>query len=171
MTTKALFTAVLLLVASVLLGQTLLLRPAARLAPLWVLAPTVGLLLLQLLLDAAPGVARRLSALPRDSLFGASKRIDAWRRGGSEGASPAERRRRERRMAVWVTVLVVLVYLVGFFAAVPIFLLPYLRLEAHVDWRGSLALTAVLVCVLYLVFYVMAPGSFPEGIVSLNLLG
>ena len=166
MTRTTWFTALLLLGSGILLTQTLWLNPPARMAPLWVLLPTVTLLLLQLSRDVRPCLFSRLPVPHKPgALLGASLHLEAEPERGTGRATPEKRQRRELRMMVWIAFLAGAIYLVGLLLAVTMFLVPYLRAEAGVGWRRSLLITAATVGVIYLVFGVLAEVPFPEGII------
>jgi hypothetical protein len=165
-TQRALFTGFLSLVTMLLLVRTLALSPGSRLAPLWVVIPTLALLLVQLALDLVPRITLRVPALQADSLFGASAHLDAWRRTRSGETRPEVRRRRALRIALWIGGLVVLVRVAGFLPAVPLFLAPYLHVEAGMGWPRSVGVAALTTAVIYLIFGPLLGVSFPEGLIG-----
>ena len=136
---KILFTGFLLAAASLMLVQTLRLAPASRIVPFWVLLPTTALLTLELWLEATA---------PQDP--GAEDR-------------PALDQARALRLAFWGGLLVALVYALGFLAAVPLYLAPYLRFETHHTWRRTLVLTLLVTGFFYVAFGVLLDVPFPEG--------
>ena len=56
-----------------------------------------------------------------------------------------------------------LVYALGFLAAVPLYLAPYLRFETHHTWRRTLVLTLLVTGFFYVAFGVLLDVPFPEG--------
>lgn len=135
------FTLFMLILAGVLLAQTALLAPLSRIAPLWVLVPTVLMTVFQLVRDA------RI-------------RSDSVRRASPEAVA---RRSRQIRITLWISVAAALVYAFGYMIAAGGFLLLYLRLESALGWWRSLGVSLGTVGVLYLVFVVLAGMSFPLG--------
>jgi hypothetical protein len=134
------FTALLCLFAALLLWQTLALGRVARLAPLWVIVPTFGLLLLQLVLDLFPQLARRL---PRGWTFGPAEAGTpelAPETLGSAMAGISDRRGgREAETLAWLAGLAVIVQVVGVILAVPLFLFAYLVSRSGEPWWRAAA--------------------------------
>jgi len=137
----------------------------APLAPLWVIVPTVVLLILQLALDGTSILGTRLGALREDSLLGAPGRVDA-RLGHAERDERPPGPPRELRMALWGAFLVALVYALGFLAAVPLYLAPYLRTEARLSWGRTLMVTALTAGFFYVVFGLLLDVRFPVGAIG-----
>lgn len=136
---KVLFTGFLLAAAGLMLVQTLRLAPASRLVPLWVLLPTIALLVLELWVEATA---------PQDP---------------AAGVRPALDHARALRLTLWGGLLLALVYTLGFSAAVPLYLAPYLRFECHHTWKRTLVLTVSVTGLFYVVFGVLLHVPFPEG--------
>jgi hypothetical protein len=70
----------------------------------------------------------------------------------------------------WVAGFILLVFLLGFPIAVPLFILCYLRLQSHESWWLSLSLTAVAWGFFYGVFEQLIHLRFEEGFIQ-SLLG
>ncbi len=156
------FTGALLAISSVLMVQSLLLSPNARLAPLWVVCPTLILLCVQLARDLRRTRPRRAPILLDFALRG---RPDTSGAGpdGSGTPSSGTQPRRELRLIGWLAWLCSAVYMVGFLPAAVLFLLPFLRWEAKVGWGASSILTAVTLGLLFVAFGMVAGIPFPEG--------
>lgn len=162
-----LFTALLTGVGAVFLVQTLYLAPGSRLAPLWVILPTLALLALELALELSSLPDRAFfGALRRDTLLGTSERVELRLRLHLTANGKSPRRSRELRMALWGGLLVTLVYTVGFLAAVPLYLVPYLRIEVHAAWSRTLAMTVLITGFFYLVFGVLLNVPFPPALLG-----
>jgi hypothetical protein len=156
-----LFTLALLAFTCVLIGEGSSLVPASRTAPLWVLVPTAALLVFQLLSELLPHLERGAEA--RGDGGAAERRFDARSVGGPEWSRRDTARWRGARLTGWLLLLLALVGAFGFFAAVPLFVAPYLRVEAGLRWSHSIGFAAILVGALYLVFGVWVEVPFPEG--------
>ncbi len=161
-----LFTAILTGVGVVLLVQTLYLAPGSRLAPLWVILPTLALLILELVLEGTALPDRAFRALHGDTLRGTAERVELRLRLHVSGDRRRPRRSRELRLTLWGALLLALVYTVGFLAAVPLYLAPYLRVEAHVAWSKTLVITMLTAGFFYLVFGVLLNVPFPAALVG-----
>lgn len=161
-----LFTAVLAAVGVALLVETLRLAPASRLAPLWVILPTLAFLTLELFLEGARLPKGAFRALRGGTLFGTAERVELRLRLHVPSARRRPRRSRELRMALWGALLLALVYAVGFLQAVPLFLAPYLYVEADVAWSRTLIITLLTTGFFYLVFGVLLNVPFPGALVG-----
>jgi uncharacterized membrane protein len=158
------FTALLCLGAGVMLWQTMGLGRVARLAPIWAILPTAGLLLLQLVLDFRPAWAARLerSALP------AGARLRPSQRAETEGTPPAagqdHRPSREALALGALLGLTVLVLAVGVVLAVPLFLLGQLVIGARLSWWRVALLALAAFILLYLGFPNLLGIELPPGL-------
>ena len=81
----------------------------------------------------------------------------------SNALSPAESRRRALAAFSWIALFVLLVYLVGFPIAVPLFLFLYLRLQSKVGWSFSTVLTVLAWGAFYAVFERLIRLQFAPG--------
>jgi hypothetical protein len=160
MKATTLFTITLLAFTCVLIVECVTLSPASRAAPLWVLVPTVVLLLVLLLPDTLPRLRRRVGGDGDGA--GPERSFDARSVGGPEWPRRDAERWRGARITGWLLLLIGLVDTCGFFVAVPLFVVPYLRLEAGLRWSRSALFAAALVGALYLVFGVWVDVPFPE---------
>ena len=155
-----LFTALLTGVGAVFLVQTLYLAPGSRLAPLWVILPTLALLALELALELSSLPDRAFfGALRRDTLLGTSERVELRLRLHLTANGKSPRPSRELRMALWGGLLVTL-------AAIPLYLVPYLRIEVHAAWSRTLAMTVLITGFFYLVFGVLLNVPFPPALLG-----
>lgn len=160
------FTALLLVATLVALARILPLAPGSRLAPLWVVLPTLALLMLQVVLDASHTRRSRLRALREDSLFGTPGRVDQRLDRAGSGDESGRRRIREARMVFWGGTLLGLVYAVGFFWAVPLYLAPYLRAEAGLTWTRATLAASTMAVLLYVAFVWVLELPFPPGVLA-----
>jgi hypothetical protein len=87
----------------------------------------------------------------------------------SNDASPEIARRRATSVFGWIGAFIVLVYLVGFPVAVPLFMLFYLKLQSAVDWFRSLLLTVITWGFFYLVFQRLIHLPFESGLLQSSL--
>lgn len=125
--------------AGVLFVSALRLPFTAAAVPLAVAAPTLLLLLEQLVT-----ARRRASAADADT-------------------RPPDLGRREATTIAWMLVLLVLLWALGVLAAVPAYLLLHLRVRSRERWYTAV-MTAVLAwCVLYSVLVLVLDASLPQG--------
>jgi len=160
------FTAFLLVVTGVLTAQALTLAPGSRLAPLWVVLPTLAMLFLTLVLDTTSSFSARLRTIREDTLFGTPGQVDARLRGSVADNVPEDRRPREIRMVVWGGTLIGLVYAFGFFWAAPLYLALYLRAEAGLTWQRAVLAAAIAGGLFYAVFGLALDLTFPRGLLQ-----
>lgn len=147
-------------------------QPRARLVPLIIAVPTLLLTLFQFLIDAIPAVGRRFSFFQEYDLFG----IDTGRAAEPNGEKPAEERpaeetrpasnvfRREVSFASWLLLLVALIYFIGYLAAIPLFMILFMRLRSSESWLTTLSITAVTWAFVYFVFIVIMGAPLHEGV-------
>jgi hypothetical protein len=72
-------------------------------------------------------------------------------------------RRRTAAGFAWIVAFLALIVLAGFPVAVPVFLLLYLKLQGKESWTLSVAMTAAVAGVFYLLFDRMLHVPFPDG--------
>jgi hypothetical protein len=88
----------------------------------------------------------------------------------SADVEPAIARRRITEILIWIAGFILLVFLVGFPIAVPLFIFSYLSLQSRVSWWLSFSLTAVAWLCFYGLFQWLLNLPFEEGFVQ-SLLG
>ena len=133
--------------ASWLLAETLTLGGPARLAPLWVIAPTCVLLAILLVLEMRPRSGDRGSPDPATTA----------------DAAADGRRRGEASALLWFGGLVVSVLAAGILAAVPVFFFLYAAFRWRRPWWIALAIGAAAFAVLYLLFTFILGFYLPPG--------
>lgn len=79
---------------------------------------------------------------------------------------PDVARRRVIGMFFWVAGFILLVFLLGFPIAVPLFILCYLRLQSHESWWLSLSLTAFAWGFFYGIFERLIHLRFEDGLLQ-----
>ena len=142
------FTLLLILFAAAILAMTPGLGRAARLVPVWVALPTLALLLVQLALDLSPALRRRCRSLASGT------RPPMERRGGATDREAPRHAGPDRRTSVrllWVLLLPLAIYLLGFLVAVPLHAFFCLRRVWGEGWGPSLATPAALGALLLLI--------------------
>jgi hypothetical protein len=92
------------------------------------------------------------------------KRIE--RKAGEDESVPltVSERRKELRIFSWFIGGTVLVYLIGFIAAIPLFLFLFLRFSAGERWKMSVLLPAIVTAVLYVTFVVILRVPLEGGV-------
>jgi len=160
-------TLMLTAVVGLFLWLTLGLSPNARRVPLVVAIPTLGLLVIQLLMDLVPSLAPLRRRLEKTDVFG----IESHRETSQQATSrqldqPAEGGmiiKREFIVISWIFLLLVSIYLFGFLYAVPIFMLFYLRERLRENRQLSLAVSIGTWAILYGVFLLLLGVQLYEG--------
>ena len=159
------FTLFLLAVTALQFYLTLGLGRIARLVPLWVVVPTLGLLLLQLIADIAPPrlkwrhhprtpwllMARRLTEIGDTGINNAvagPQSNDAYLAG---------------RNFIWISWMVISIYLLGLLCAVPLYALLYLKTRAGQGWRSSIAVASSMGFILYALIVHVLGKTLNEG--------
>ena len=82
------------------------------------------------------------------------------------GVPPDVARRRVIGIFFWVAGFILLVFLLGFPIAVPLFILCYLRLQSHESWWLSLSLTAFAWGFFYGIFERLIHLRFEDGLLQ-----
>jgi hypothetical protein len=84
----------------------------------------------------------------------------------SNEITPAVARRRAIAIFSWIAGFILLVYLLGFPFAVPLFLFLYLRLQSRESWLWSITLTASAWLFFYVLFQRLVQLQFEAGAVQ-----
>lgn len=121
----------------------------ARGQPLIIGIPAIALCVLQLVLDLR---GRRLSDMP----------VERAPPVAATDAQPPPATR-ELRAWAWFLAFVATVLLAGFWIAVPVFVVMFLRFEAHSAWLHAFALGGGATAVLYALFGLLLKASLHEG--------
>jgi hypothetical protein len=136
------FTLLLVALALAVLLETFSLSRIARMVPLWVLAFTLPLLLLQVAADWIPGAAARLRMVRRQDLFSteslrkkAPANLVASQSGGTQAPGLA---------LLWVLGLPVLIYMMGIVIALPLHAFFYLVVRSKESVRTAFVVAIVL---------------------------
>ena len=145
-----------------ILYLTISLNRVARLVPLAVVVPAIVFVSIEVLLELAPGLAKRNRFLEQKDVF----RVEQFR--GSvhaETSSKIQARSagREASVFAWVGAIPALIYIFGFLMAVPLFLFLYLRWRSKEGWLLSITTAATSVALLYFLFIEMMRVPLYEG--------
>ncbi|MFH1144363.1 MAG: hypothetical protein V1774_07455 [Candidatus Eisenbacteria bacterium] len=146
---RACFTLALLLFVLAMLLETARLGRVARFVPLIVTIPTLALLAFQLVLDLAPRYRRIYQKLERTKWPGLPGRERQGDRERESGQAASNNEGARGRLG-WTLLLPVMIYGFGFFVAIPVHALVYLRRFSGERWSLSLAIPAGLGCLLLL---------------------
>jgi hypothetical protein len=164
---RALFTLILSAFAGLILYFTVSLSPVARLVPITVVIPTLGLLIFQLVLDLAPWLEQKYRRFEKVDLLGVEeikKEVSSHDQANSANAgNDASSGRRELDLFSWVLLLVTMIYLLGFLVALPVYLLLYLRWRSGESWALSISVAVGMGSVLYGVFILTLRLRLDEG--------
>ena len=167
---KTLFTLIIMAFVSLLFYLTANLSPVARLVPLTVLIPTLGLLTLQLVLDLVPGLEGIYRRFEKVDLFGLEQireRVPTQDQAEPvQGIDEGSRRHRELSLLLWILLLLILIYLFGFLIAPPAFTFLYLRWRSGESWKLSIAMAVGIGGLLYGVFILALRVRLYEGYLS-----
>ena len=143
---RLIVTAILLVLVALVVVTSAGLSPVARWMPLAVALPTLALLGLELVADAArAGGVARLTLVNTRGLSRLVEGAGRRRREATVGAS----RRSERQAMIWLAIAIVSVLTLGMLAGLPLFLLLYLRLRARERWTLAIGLAGGLLLVMY----------------------
>ncbi len=126
----------------------------ARAQPLLIGLPAIALCLLQLVIDLRGQTARE--AAERSPPHGSSPQ------GANDSSAPIEVGR-ELRAWAWFLALIATVLLAGFWIAVPLFLVAFLRFEASSGWSTALGLGLGASAALYGLFGLVLRASLHDG--------
>ena len=143
---RLIVTALLLALVAVVVAMSAGLSPVARWMPLVVGVPTLGLLCLEVVADAAR--AGGMSRVPVVNTRGLSRIVGGPSRRRSD-SSDDTRRRVEGQALVWLALAIAAVLTLGMLAGLPLYLLLYLRLRARQRWTVALGLAGGLLLVMY----------------------
>jgi len=124
----------------------------AALFPLSVSIPLIALTAAQLLLDLF-GKAETANGPSVELEFGAD-------------VAPDVARRRVSATLLWIGGFILLVFLLGFPVAVPVFMLSYLGLQSRAGWWQSIGLTVAAWGFFYIVFQRVIRLQFEAGLVQ-----
>ena len=161
-TESAGFALTLLGVLGVILYLTLSLNPVARVVPLAVVVPAIALVSIEILLELAPGLAKRYRFLERKDVFGVEQ-LRGNVRTESDSAIQARSAGREASVFAWIGSIPALIYIFGFLMAVPLFLFLYLRGRSKERWLLSITTAAASTALLYFLFIEMLRVPLYEG--------
>lgn len=105
-------------------------------------------------------------------LFAASEKASgpAMEAEFSQEVPPEIARRRVIAIFSWIAGFILVVFLVGFPLAVPLFTFFYLKIQSQVSWVRTIALTAAAWGFFYLVFERVVQLQFEDGVIQ-TLLG
>jgi hypothetical protein len=143
---RLIVTALLLTLVVVIVAMSASLSPVARWMPLVVALPTLVLLCLEVVADAArAGGMARVSVV---NTRGLSRIVEGPRRHRPDSSDDAGRRI-ERQALVWLALAIAAVLTLGMLAGLPLYLLLYLRLRARQRWTVALGVAGGLLLVMY----------------------
>lgn len=120
--------------------------------PLTVSIPLCVLAAVQLVLDLS-GKAEKANGAAVDMEFTAE-------------VAPEVARRRAVAIFLWIAGFVLLVFLLGFPAAVPLFMISYLTMQSRISWLQSMALTAGAWGFFYFLFQRLLNMQFEAGVIQ-----
>lgn len=143
---RLIVTAILLVLVVIVVALSAGLSPVARWMPLVVALPTLGLLCLEVVADAAR--AGGLSRLALLNTRGLSRLVAGAGRSRAE-PSDTEQRRQELQALLWLGAAIVAVLTLGMLVGLPCYLLLYLRVRARERWTLAIGLAGGFLLVMY----------------------
>lgn len=161
---KTLFTSAMFAFVALIFSLTLGLGRVARLVPMVVVIPTLGLLLFQLLIDMFPRVAEKFSRFEKKDVFRVEPlREKSHNEAGAEQGEEGSRRSQEMIAFLWLSSMLALIYLFGFLIALPVYIFLYLRKRSDEGWLMSAAIAAGMFSLIYGVFILTLGIRLYEG--------
>jgi hypothetical protein len=134
--------------AGVIFYLTFDLGRVARMVPFAVVVPTLLLLLVQLMLDMLPRLSQAYSRLENKDLFS----VEGLRKKISQSVEAVEdqtlERYKEREAFLWLLALLLLIYLLGFLVALPLYTLLYLKKRTE-KWLMAVSMAAGIAGLVY----------------------
>lgn len=167
MRAKSLFSLFLILFFAAVIVGAMGYNPKARLIPLMVALPCLGMAIAQFILDLVGDRAKLLSGEEEFSrgVMERFVREEVTEQKNGEGKNESLRNvGRLLKSILWILSFVALVFLFGFLIAIPTFTLFYTRLKGE-SWSSSLFCAAGLWLAMYLPFVAIAKLSLYEGFV------
>jgi hypothetical protein len=116
--------------------------------PFAVVVPTLLLLLFQLTMDILPGLAQKYSRLESKDLFNVEGLRKKVSQPVEDGKGEALERHKELQAFFWLSAMLILVYLLGFLIALPLYTLLYLKTHAE-KWGIALLVAVGVGCLVY----------------------
>lgn len=148
----------LLGIAVLMLAMTFALNPTARLVPMWVAVPAVSLLFLQACLDLFPNWSKKVSRFERLRL----RNVEALR-AKADASKPRETEPLGRVLG-WFAAAPILISLLGFILATPLYTIAFLRFRAGESWFRSVAVGAVISLVISLLLSLAIGKPIIDGL-------
>lgn len=167
MRAKSLFSLFLILFFAAVIIAAMGYNPKARLIPLVVALPCLGMAIAQFILDLVGDRAKLLSG--EEALFrGVVERVVheevIEKKDEKEKDEGLRSTGRLLKSILWILLFVALVFLFGFLISIPAFTVLHMRLKGE-SWSLSLSCAAGLWVAVYLPFAVIAKLSLYEGFV------
>lgn len=173
------FTTVLLAFIGVLIVKGLSIDERAKWVPLVVAVPTFILLAVILLTLVSERVSNFADRYAEESLFG----VDEEKIPGRDDAASADESESDREKALYryrkrqiiafssVIALLVVVYLFGFMASIPIFLVVLYRWWAGQSWLITIVTTIFVWLFVLVVFYILLSVRLYKGVFNIDIMG
>ncbi len=125
----------------------------ARLVPMVILVPGLGFALLQFVLDLRAALrSEEPASVEAQTVDAEETAADKPKREKKEKLSPQEKQRREYIGIGWLFALFVMIVLFGLTAAIPLFVLIFMRFFGGESWRLSAVFAVVCWAFVYGVF-------------------
>lgn len=166
-----LLTIVMLVIFTVMVLLATQYPPGARFMPLVVGIPGIGLCLLQIALDVRH--ARRTQAVAVGAAQGKAPKLEkAPRAADTVDAEEPDAGTVKRELVMWSYFVgfIAGLLLFGFWIAVPVMLITFLRNEARASWAMTLGLGVGATIILYLIFQVLLQIRLHAGFLTPDIV-
>jgi len=152
---KLVFSLVMLIIFAGMLVMSMGYSQKARFVPLVVSIPGVIVSTVQLLIELRSFFNQRLKAVPDSEK----------RRVKDEQVA-----RSEKMIVGWILFLLALIFIVGFWVAVPVFLLLFFRIYGKESWTFTIVGTACSWGVIFVIFQVLLKVPIYEGLLEIGFM-
>ncbi len=156
-------TGALVCFATALLFETLNLGKAARLIPEKVVVFTLCLALVQLISDVFPAFANKTRELIGSKFFGQRFHLKKESHHDRRKGVAQIDSHREKEALLWVLVIPILIFFLGFIPAMFLYSSCYYRFKDGMNWAKAIGISAILFGALYLVIDFVTHTALHQG--------
>ena len=161
------FISIILLIVLAFIYFALDLPSRSKAVPLLVGAITIGLVVLQILLETVPTLSKRVNVkvdLFSEKIENAKKKLE------KEQKRPIDQNedkvKRFLDIWIWIAVLAIGVFLIGYLVALPIFIFLFYLIRGDCKWPIALGITSIFWIAIYFTFEVVLHAGLYKGIIT-----